>query len=376
MAPAPRERSACGKVEGRRNLHWLRDTFSLLLTTAINAMFQTTIAGSLPKPAWLAETGKLWPRWMQEGAALDQAKLDATLLWIKLQEQAGVDVIGDGEQARQHFVHGFLERVDGIDFEHKVEMGIRNDRYKAMVPQVVAPLRLRGRVHAAEAQFLRAHTQRRTKFTLPGPMTIVDTVADRFYGDRVKMAFAFAELLNEEALALQAQGIDVIQFDEPAFNVYLEDAATWGVQALERAAQGLTCTTAVHICYGYGIQANIDWKNSLGQEWRQYEKVFPALAASSIDQVSLECLNSRVPADLMGLLKGKDVMVGVIDVASTTVETPEEIADTIGRALKFVPHQHLIACTNCGLAPMPREVAQAKLEALVKGAALARERFA
>ena len=376
MAPAPRERSACGKVEGRRNLHWLRDTFSLLLTTAINAMFQTTIAGSLPKPAWLAETGKLWPRWMQEGAALDQAKLDATLLWIKLQEQAGVDVIGDGEQARQHFVHGFLERVDGIDFEHKVEMGIRNDRYKAMVPQVVAPLRLNGRVHAAEAQFLRAHTQRRTKFTLPGPMTIVDTVADRFYGDRVKMAFAFAELLNEEALALQAQGIDVIQFDEPAFNVYLEDAATWGVQALERAAQGLTCTTAVHICYGYGIQANIDWKNSLGQEWRQYEKVFPALAASSIDQVSLECLNSRVPADLMGLLKGKDVMVGVIDVASTTVETPEEIADTIGRALKFVPHQHLIACTNCGLAPMPREVAQAKLEALVKGAALARERFA
>jgi 5-methyltetrahydropteroyltriglutamate--homocysteine methyltransferase len=376
MAPAPRERSACGKVEGRRNLHWLRDTFSLLLTTAINAMFQTTIAGSLPKPAWLAETGKLWPRWMQEGAALDQAKLDATLLWIKLQEQAGVDVIGDGEQARQHFVHGFLERVDGIDFEHKVEMGIRNDRYKAMVPQVVAPLRLRGRVHAAEAQFLRAHTQRRTKFTLPGPMTIVDTVADRFYGDRVKMAFAFAELLNEEALALQAQGIDVIQFDEPAFNVYLEDAATWGVQALERAAQGLTCTTAVHICYGYGIQANIDWKNSLGQEWRQYEKVFPALAASSIDQVSLECLNSRVPADLMGLLKGKDVMVGVIDVASTTVETPEEIADTIDRALKFVPHQHLIACTNCGLAPMPREVAQAKLEALVKGAALARERFA
>jgi 5-methyltetrahydropteroyltriglutamate--homocysteine methyltransferase len=339
-------------------------------------MFQTTIAGSLPKPAWLAETGKLWPRWMQEGAALDQAKLDATLLWIKLQEQAGVDVIGDGEQARQHFVHGFLERVDGIDFEHKVEMGIRNDRYKAMVPQVVAPLRLRGRVHAAEAQFLRAHTQRRTKFTLPGPMTIVDTVADRFYGDRVKMAFAFAELLNEEALALQAQGIDVIQFDEPAFNVYLEDAATWGVQALERAAQGLTCTTAVHICYGYGIQANIDWKNSLGQEWRQYEKVFPALAASSIDQVSLECLNSRVPADLMGLLKGKDVMVGVIDVASTTIETPEEIADTIGRALKFVPHQHLIACTNCGLAPMPREVAQAKLEALVKGAALARERFA
>jgi len=349
-------------------------TLLLTFNAPHQVMFKTTIAGSLPKPGWLAETGKLWPRWMQEGEALSRAKLDATLLWIKLQEEAGLDVIADGEQARQHFVHGFLEQVEGIDFDHKVEMGIRNDRYKAMVPQVVAPLRLKGRVHAAEAQFLRAHTDRQTKFTLPGAMTIVDTVADRFYGDRVKMAFAFAELLNEEALALQADGIDVIQFDEPAFNVYLDEASTWGVEALERAAQGLTCTTAVHICYGYGIQANIDWKNTLGEEWRQYEKVFPALAASSIKQVSLECIHSRVPADLMALLAGKDVMVGVIDVASDTIETPEEVADTIGRALQFVPHRHLIACTNCGLAPMSREVAQGKLEALVKGAALAAER--
>ncbi len=338
-------------------------------------MFETTIAGSLPKPAWLAETEKLWPKWKAEGAALAQAKLDATLLWIKAQEDAGLDVIGDGEQSRQHFVHGFLERVEGIDFEHKVEMGIRNDRYKAMVPQVVAPLKLRGRVHEAEARFLRAHTGRRIKFTLPGPMTIVDTVADRFYGDRVKMAFAFAELLNQEALALQADGVDIVQFDEPAFNVYMEDAATWGVQALERAAQGLTCKTAVHICYGYGIQANIDWKKTLGEEWRQYEKVFPALAKSRIDQVSLECLHSHVPPDLMKLLAGKDVMVGVIDVASEQVETPEEVADTIGRALQFVPKERLFPCTNCGLAPMPRAVAEAKLAALAQGAALARRRL-
>ena len=338
-------------------------------------MFDTAIAGSLPKPAWLAETEKLWPQWKASGAELAQAKLDATLLWIKAQEDAGVDVVGDGEQSRQHFVHGFLEQVEGIDFAHKVEMGIRNDRYKAMVPQVVAPLRLRGRVHAAEARFLRAHTKRRIKFTLPGPMTIVDTVADRHYGDRMKMAMAFAELLNAEALALQADGVDVIQFDEPAFNVYLDEAATWGVQALERAAQGLTCKTAVHICYGYGIQANIDWKNTLGQEWRQYEKVFPALAASRIDQVSLECIHSRVPAELMALLKGKDVMVGVIDVANEAVETPEDVADTIGRALQFVPRERLIACTNCGLAPMSRAVAEAKLRALAAGAALARQRL-
>jgi 5-methyltetrahydropteroyltriglutamate--homocysteine methyltransferase len=339
-------------------------------------MFDTAIAGSLPKPAWLAETQKLWPQWKAEGAELAQAKLDATLLWIKAQEDAGLSVIGDGEQSRQHFVHGFLEQVEGIDFEHKVEMGIRNDRYKAMVPQVVAALKLKGRVHAAEARFLRAHTTRKIKFTLPGPLTIVDTVADRFYGDRRALAMAFAELLNQEALALQADGVDIVQFDEPAFNVYMDDAAEWGVQALERAAQGLTCTTAVHICYGYGIQANIDWKNTLGQEWRQYEKVFPALARSSIRQVSLECFHSHVPPDLMALLKGKDVMVGVIDVASDTVETPEEVADTISRALQFVPRQHLIACTNCGLAPMSREVAEGKLRALAAGAKLADARQA
>jgi 5-methyltetrahydropteroyltriglutamate--homocysteine methyltransferase len=342
-------------------------------------MFPTAIAGSLPKPDWLAEPQKLWPQWRASGEALEQTKADATLLWIKTQEDAGLDVIGDGEQARQHFVHGFVEQVEGIDFENKVRMGIRDNRYDAMVPQVMGPLRLKGRVHAMEAQLARAHTKRTLKFTLPGPMTIVDTVADQYYGGgregRIKMAFAFAELLNAEALALQADGVDIVQFDEPAFNVYMDEAADWGVQALERAAQGLTCKTAVHICYGYGIQANVDWKNALGQEWRQYEKVFPALAKSSIDQVSLECMHSHVPLDLLKLLEGKEVMVGVIDVASDVIETPEEIADTIGKALQFVAKNKLIACTNCGLAPMSRHVAEQKLNALTKGAELARQRF-
>ncbi len=200
-------------------------------------------------------------------------------------------------------------------------------------------------------------------------------MADRFYGDKVKMAFAFAELLNQEALALQADGVDIIQFDEPAFNVYMKDAADWGVKALERAAQGLACKTAVHICYGYGIQANVDWKNALGDEWRQYEQVFPALAASGIDQVSLECYHSHVPPQLMKLLAGKDVMVGVIDVASDQIETPEQVADTIGKALQFVARERLIPCTNCGLAPMDRAVALKKLEALARGAELARQRY-
>jgi len=338
-------------------------------------MFDTAIAGSLPKPAWLAETQKLWPQWKASGDELRQSKLDATLLWIKAQEDAGLDVIGDGEMSRQHFVHGFLEQVEGIDFEHKVEMGIRNDRYKAMVPQVVSALRLKGRVHVTEARFLRAHTTKKIKFTLPGPMTIVDTVADRYYGDRATLAMAFAELLNQEALALQADGVDIVQFDEPAFNVYMSEVNTWGIAALERAARGLTCTTAVHICYGYGIPANVDWKKTLGDEWRQYEQILPALAKSSIDQISLECIHSHVPPQLMALLAGKDVMVGVIDVASEQVETPEEVADAIGRALQFVPRERFIACTNCGLAPMSREVALAKIEALAKGAALARERY-
>ena len=337
-------------------------------------MFESLIAGSLPKPAWLAETQKLWPQWKAQGDELLQAKRDATLLWIKLQEDAGLDIIGDGEQARQHFVHGFLEQVDGIDFEHKVTMGIRDGRYDAQVPQVVAQLKLKGRVHALEAQLLRAHTNKKIKFTLPGPMTIVDTVADRFYGSKVDMAMAFADLLNQEALALQADGVDIIQFDEPAFNVYLKDAATWGVQALERAAKGLTCTTAVHICYGYGIKANLDWKETLGQEWRQYEAIFPALAKSSISQVSLECYHSHVPPHLMALLEGKDVMVGVIDVASDVVETPEQVADTIGQALQYVPKSKLFPCTNCGMAPMNRDIALAKLQALAAGAALARAR--
>jgi 5-methyltetrahydropteroyltriglutamate--homocysteine methyltransferase len=338
-------------------------------------LFPTTIAGSLPKPEWLAEPNMLWAPWKQTGAALASAKRDATLLAVKLQEDAGIDIVTEGEQARQHFVHGFLERVDGIDFSNKVEMGIRKDRYKAMVPQVVAPLKLRGRVHADEAQAARAHTRAKLKFTVPGPMTIIDTIADRYYGDRIKMAFAFAELLNEEVKALQADGVDMIQFDEPAFNVYMDEVRDWGIEALQRAAQGLTCATAVHICYGYGIKANTDWKQTLGSEWRQYEDTFPVIAKSSIQQVAIECRNSHVPMELMALLQGKVLQAGVIDVASDTVETAEDVVKVIEEALKYVPKDKIIATTNCGMAPMRRDIAEAKLKALGEGAKLARQRL-
>ncbi|MCK1652394.1 methionine synthase [Bradyrhizobium sp. 149] len=338
-------------------------------------LFPTTIAGSLPKPEWLAEPNMLWAPWKSQGDELVRAKRDATMLAVKVQEDAGIDIVTEGEQARQHFVHGFLEKIEGIDFAHKVEMGIRKDRYKAMVPQVVAPLRLKGRVHADEARVARTHTKKKLKFTLPGPMTIIDTIADRYYGDRVKMAFAFAELLNEEAKALQADGVDLVQFDEPAFNVYMDEVNDWGIKALERAAQGLTCATAVHICYGYGIKANTDWKETLGAQWRQYEQIFPAIDASPIQQVAIECRNSKVPLDLLALLKTKIVQAGVIDVASDTVETAEDVVAVIDAVSKFVPKSNIIATTNCGMAPMRREIAEAKLMALGAGAALAREKL-
>jgi len=337
-------------------------------------LFRPTVAGSLPKPSWLAETEKLWPKWKLEGAELDQAKRDAALIWIKLQEDAGIEIVSDGEQFRTHFVHGFLETVEGIDWDLKTKMGIRNNRYVVDVPTVTGPVKRSRPVHRDEAAFCRAHTHKGLKWTLPGPMTICDTLADGHYGKRADMAMAFADILNAEALELEAAGVDTIQFDEPAFNVFMEEVKDWGVEALDRAARGLKCTTAVHICYGYGIEANIEWKKTLGGEWRQYEETFPAINGSSIDQVSLECANSHVPISLIGLLPDKDVLVGCIDVATTEIETPEAVAAVIGEALEYADAERIYPCTNCGLTPLSRDVAVGKLQALGAGAALARER--
>jgi 5-methyltetrahydropteroyltriglutamate--homocysteine methyltransferase len=336
-------------------------------------MLETTIAGSLPKPAWLAEPEKLWPAWRHEGAALERAKRDAALVWLKEQEAAGIDIVSDGEQFRVHFVHGFLEQIEGIDWQRKTRMGIRDNRYVVDVPTVTGPVRRRGPVHGAEARFARAYTDCKLKFTLPGPMTICDTIADAHYGRRADMAMAFAELLNQEARELEATGVDVIQFDEPAFNVFLDDVKAWGIDALHRAIEGLRCATAVHICYGYGIEANIRWKQTLGAEWRQYEEIFPALNASRIAQVSLECANAKVPLSLLGLLEDKQVLLGAIDVATSEVETPEQVAAVIRDAMAYVDAERILPCTNCGMAPLPREVAVGKLRALAIGTALARQ---
>jgi 5-methyltetrahydropteroyltriglutamate--homocysteine methyltransferase len=334
-------------------------------------LLATTIAGSLPKPAWLAEPEKLWAPWKLEGRALEEGKRDAVRLVLAMQEKAGIDIVTDGEQTRRHFVNGYMEKLEGIDFKNLKTVRIRN-RYDADVPRVVGPVARPAPVHSEDVRFLRAATDRRIKFTLPGPMTMVDTLFDEHYGSREKLAMAFAEILNREARELEALGADTIQFDEPAFNVYFDEVREWGVKALERARQGLKCKIAVHICYGYGIEANIVWKQGLGNEWRQYEQTFPLLAQSSIDQVSLECANSRVPIELIGLLQGKDVLVGCIDVASTRVETAEDVARVIRSALKFVPKERLFPCTNCGMVPLHRDVAAGKLAALGAGAALVR----
>jgi 5-methyltetrahydropteroyltriglutamate--homocysteine methyltransferase len=336
-------------------------------------MIKTTLAGSLPKPSWLAEPEMIWAPWLLQGDELIEGQQDAALAWIKIQEDAGIDIVSDGEQFRKHFVHGFLESVGGIDWQKMTTMGIRNDRYDAQVPTVTSKLKRKDSVHSAGVKFCRDHTKNELKFTLPGPMTICDTIADNHYGSRPEMAMAFAELLNEEAKEQEAQGVDVIQFDEPAFNAFMSDVREWGVDTLNRALEGLKCKTAVHICYGYGIQENIDWKETLGSEWRQYQDFLPSLNESNVDQVSLECAGSNVPLDVMALLKDKEVLVGAIDVASQQVETPEMVADTLRRASEFVDPERIVACTNCGMAPLPRKVAEGKLKALGAGAQLFRK---
>lgn len=335
----------------------------------------TSTAGSLPKPTWLAEPEKLWSAWKLSGDDLIQAKRDALTLSLAEQTNAGIDIVSDGEQTRQHFVTTFLEHLDGVDFTKRETIRIR-DRYDASVPSVVGAVARPRSVFVEDARFLRGQTKNRIKWALPGPMTMVDTLYDGHYKSREKLAWEFAKILNQEARELEAVGVDIIQFDEPAFNVFFDEVNAWGIAALERAIEGLECETAVHICYGYGIQANTDWKKTLGSEWRQYEESFPKLQKSKVDIISLECQNSRVPMDLLELIRGKKVMVGAIDVASNQVETPEDVANVLREALTFVDVDKLYPSTNCGMAPLSREVALAKLKALSAGAELVRQEIA
>ncbi len=338
----------------------------------MHKLLPTTIVGSLPKPSWLAEPETLWSPWKLQGEALVEGKQDALRIAVQEQRRNGIDIISDGEQTRQHFVTTFIEHLDGVDFEKRETVRIRN-RYDASVPTVVGAVSREKPVFVDDAKFLRQQTDQPIKWALPGPMTMIDTLYDAHYTSREKLAWEFATILNQEAKDLEAAGVDIIQFDEPSFNVFFDEMEDWGIAALERAAEGLRAETVVHICYGYGIKANTDWKATLGSEWRQYEKSFPILQRSSIDVISLESQNSRVPLDLIELIRGKKVMLGAIDVASETIETADDVADTLRRALTFVDADKLIPSTNCGMAPLSRDVALGKLSALTAGANIIRE---
>lgn len=327
----------------------------------------TTISGSLPKPNWLAEPEKLWSPWLLEGEELIKGKKEAIKIAVNNQLNSGLSIIGDGEQTRQHFVTTFIEHLSGVDFKNKKTVRIRN-RYDAKVPVVIDNISREKSVFVEDVKYLRSLTNLPIKYTLPGPMTMVDTLYDNYYKSREKLAEKFAEVLNKEAKELVDAGVDYIQFDEPAFNVFFDEVKDWGINILEKAASNLKAKTIVHICYGYGIEANINWKNSLGEEWRQYENVFPLLKKSKIDQVSLECQNSRVPMNLIELLRGKKILVGAIDVASKKVETPEQVADILRQATKYAEPQNILGCTNCGLVTFSQEIANAKMQSLALGA--------
>lgn len=338
----------------------------------MKTLLPTSTAGSLPKPSWIAQPEVLWSPWKLQDEELVDGKRDALRLCLDDQVRAGIDIVSDGEQTRQHFVTTFIEHLSGVDFEKREVVRIRN-RYDASVPTVVGEVSRQKPVFVEDAKILRKLTDRPIKWALPGPMTMIDTLYDNHYKSREKLAWEFAKILNQEAKELEAAGVDIIQFDEPAFNVFFDEVNDWGIAALERAIEGLKCETAVHICYGYGIKANTDWKKTLGTEWRQYEEVFPKLQRSAIDIVSLECQNSRVPMDLIELIRGKKVMVGAIDVATHTIETPEDVANTLRKALQFVDAENLYPSTNCGMIPLPRQVANGKLHALSAGAEIVRK---
>ncbi|WP_448656974.1 methionine synthase [Microbacterium lacticum] len=341
----------------------------------MHELLPTAIVGSLPKPSWLAAPEQLWSPWRLDGDALAEGRRDALRIAVHEQTRRGIDIVSDGEQTRQHFVTTFIEHLSGVDFDRRKTVRIR-DRYDASVPTVVGEVRRERPVFVEDARLLRSLTDRPIKWALPGPMTMVDTLYDAHYGSREKLAWELATILNEEARELEAAGVDVIQFDEPSFNVFFDDVRDWGVAALDRAAEGLGAggaETAVHICYGYGIAANTEWKATLGSQWRQYEESFPLLQRSSIDIVSLECQHSHVPMELIELVRGKKVMLGAIDVATGEVESPDEVADVLRRALEFVDADKLIPSTNCGMAPLARDVAEGKLSALSAGAAIVRD---
>jgi len=337
-----------------------------------NNSVRATIVGSLPKPTWLAAPGELFPPWRLEGAALAEGQEDAARLWILAQERAGLDCVTDGEQRRRHYIWAFFDGLEGIDTSHLAMRAQRAQRYHKEIAaaRLVAGPEHRGPIFVDALRATLAMTDRPVKVTLPGPMTIVDSLVDTIGGrSEAQLAMRFAELLNLEARALSDGGAAVIQFDEPCFNVYVDKVRDWGITALERAMQGITARRAVHICYGYGTAEVKRWKN-VNTDWSHYEHTLPLLAKSSIDQVSIETAASGVDVGVIEAIRDKDVMLGVIDVGNEAVETAEIVAERLHRALRYIDPGHLFACTDCGMLPRSRRAAEGKLRSLAAGTAL------
>ncbi|MHB8574043.1 MAG: methionine synthase [Dehalococcoidia bacterium] len=341
-------------------------------------MLDTMIVGSLPKPVWLAEPNALFAPWRLEGERLREGQDDAVRLALADQETAGLDIVTDGEQRRCHYIWGFLAGLTGIDMERPGTKLARGGRYsqQTSVARIVNDITRPAPVLLDAVCFARAHTTRKLKVTLPGPMTTVDSLLDEHYHtDEQTLAMRFATILNQEAAQLAEAGADIIQFDEPCFNIYTDRVGEWGIEALERCIDGVAARTAVHVCYGYGVPAVLAWKTR-NRDWGHYAVTLPLLAKSHIDQVSVECAASGVDVSVLAALAGKDVMVGVIDVGAETVETPEVVAARIHRALLYVPAERLFPCTDCGLVPRSRDAARGKLRALAAGAAIVRGELA
>ena len=332
-------------------------------------MLQTMIVGSLPRPTWLVPAGQMYVQWKLEGDALKEGQDDAVLLALADQEEAGLDIFTDGEQRRRHYIWGFVEGLEGVDFSQLVKISTRGGRYGSMVDaaRVVAPLRRRGAIVSEAVRFLKRHTNKPVKVTLPGPMTTTDTLADEYYRNRRTLATELAKLLNDEAHELAEAGADIVQFDEPCFNIYLDEVEEWGVRTLEDAAKGVQAKKAVHICYGYGVGIVLQWKNN-NTDWSHYWRTLPLLRTSAIDMISVECAASGVDPAVLAEAKGKDLMVGVIDVGTEEIETPEKVASRIRTALQYVEPAHLYPCTDCGMIPRSRTAAHGKMKALADGA--------
>jgi 5-methyltetrahydropteroyltriglutamate--homocysteine methyltransferase len=338
-------------------------------------MLRTTHAGSLPKPSWLADPHhQLFAPWVPPADGLQEAQDDAVRLALRDQEEAGIDIVSDGEQRRRHYVWGFLDGLTGTNTTELGKKRTRGGRYVAEqeVARITGELTRPGPIMGPALAFAKAHTRSPVKVTLPGPMTLVDTTLDEHYrSDEESLALRFAALLNAEARALAAAGADVIQFDEPCFNIYLDKVKAWGLRALEAAIEGVTCTTAIHICYSYGIPRVLAWKKR-NTEWGQYAVTLPLLSESRINQVSVECAASGVDVALLAGVRGKDVLLGVIDVGTEEIESPALVAERIRKALPYVEPGRLFPCTDCGLVPRTRQTARAKLHALVEGSRLVR----